>query len=60
MNAGGLIAYCGIAYVQQNISFAWGFFIPVMSMILSVIFLNLARNYYVYKEGEGVLIILLL
>lgn len=53
INMGGLIAYCAIAFVQQNISFAWGFFIPVVSMLISLFFLNLARKHYIFKESNG-------
>ncbi|XP_005094746.1 solute carrier family 15 member 4 [Aplysia californica] len=53
VNAGGLVAFTAIAYVQQNISFAWGFLIPILSMFLALILLNVARQKYIYKEGEG-------
>uniref|UniRef100_A0A0B7A556 Major facilitator superfamily (MFS) profile domain-containing protein n=1 Tax=Arion vulgaris TaxID=1028688 RepID=A0A0B7A556_9EUPU len=52
VNAGGLIAFVGIAYVQQNVSFSWGFLIPLLSMILSLVFLHIARGHYIYKAGE--------
>ncbi|CAL1528966.1 unnamed protein product [Lymnaea stagnalis] len=53
VNAGGLIAFSAIAYVQQNISFTWGYFIPLVSILLSIILLNIARSHYIYKPGQG-------
>ncbi|BFZ02960.1 hypothetical protein BsWGS_05999 [Bradybaena similaris] len=53
VNAGGLVAFTGIAYVQQNVSFSWGFVIPFICMILSLIFLHIARTHYILKTGEG-------
>ncbi|XP_059157142.1 solute carrier family 15 member 4-like [Physella acuta] len=57
VNAGGLIAFSAIAHVQQNISFTWGFFIPLVSMLLSLIILNVARKHYIYKSGQGSVLI---
>ena len=53
VNAGGLISYCAIAYVQQNVGFSWGFLIPLLSMLMALVFLNVARKYYIYKDGQG-------
>ncbi|KAK7111646.1 solute carrier family 15 member 4-like [Littorina saxatilis] len=53
VNAGALIAYVGVAAVQQNVSFAWGFFIPFLSMMLAIFFLLLSRKNYRYRTIKG-------
>lgn len=53
VNAGALIAFSGVAAVQQNVSFSWGFFIPFVSMILAIVFLQLARRHYIHKKLTG-------
>ncbi|KAH9504087.1 hypothetical protein Btru_067696 [Bulinus truncatus] len=57
VNAGGLIAFSAVAYVQQNISFGWGYFIPLISMILALILLNIARSSYIYRSRQGSVLI---
>lgn len=53
VNAGALIAYVGVAAVQQNISFAWGYLIPLLSMILAIFFLMIARKNYRHQTLKG-------
>ncbi|RUS83662.1 hypothetical protein EGW08_008568 [Elysia chlorotica] len=53
INAGGLIAFTGIAYIEQNISFSVGYLIPLLSMLLSLIFLNVGRSRYMYRDSQG-------
>ncbi|XP_076459423.1 solute carrier family 15 member 4-like [Babylonia areolata] len=53
VNAGALIAYVGVAAVQQNISFAWGYTIPFISMLLAIIFLLLGRKHYHHRQNKG-------
>ena len=53
INAGGLIAFTGIAYVEQNISFSVGYLIPLVAMLLSLIFLMVARRRYIYRDAQG-------
>jgi peptide/histidine transporter 3/4 len=53
VNAGALVAYVGIAAVQQNVSFAWGYFIPFCTMILAIFFLLIARGKYRYRTKQG-------
>ncbi|XP_025095030.1 solute carrier family 15 member 4-like isoform X1 [Pomacea canaliculata] len=52
-NAGALIAYSGVAVVQQNVSFSWGFFIPLLSMLLGIVSLQFARRHYIHKQLTG-------
>ena len=53
INVGSLIAYTAVAYVQQNISFAWGFLVPLASMVLAVILFIVAKPFYVEKPPGG-------
>lgn len=53
VNAGALAAYVGVAAVQQNVSFAWGYFIPFCTMILAIVFLLVARKHYRYQTLQG-------
>ncbi|XP_050394288.1 solute carrier family 15 member 4 [Patella vulgata] len=53
INAGAMIAYTAVAYVQQNISFAWGFFIPLVSMILALIIFLSFRSKYINTPPTG-------
>ncbi|XP_046366557.1 solute carrier family 15 member 4-like isoform X2 [Haliotis rufescens] len=56
INAGALVAYSGVAYLQQNYSWAWGFSVPLFSMILALIVFVLARSHYEHlPPGESVL-----
>ncbi|CAG5117051.1 unnamed protein product, partial [Candidula unifasciata] len=53
VNVGAFIAYAGVAYIQQNISFAWGYLIPCLSMILALFIFVIARTAYVKTEPKG-------
>ncbi|OWF40362.1 solute carrier family 15 member 4-like [Mizuhopecten yessoensis] len=53
INAGSLVAYSGVAYIQQNISFTIGFVIPLASMIVALIIFVAARNLYVNTAVGG-------
>ncbi|KAK7111645.1 solute carrier family 15 member 4-like [Littorina saxatilis] len=53
INVGSLIAYSAVAYIQQNISFGWGFVVPLVSMILAIILFLIARPFYVEKPPGG-------
>ncbi|XP_046556904.1 LOW QUALITY PROTEIN: solute carrier family 15 member 4-like [Haliotis rubra] len=56
INAGALVAYSGVAYLQQNYSWAWGFSVPLFSMILALVVFVLARSRYEHlPPGESVL-----
>jgi peptide/histidine transporter 3/4 len=53
INVGALVAYAGVSYIQQNMSFAWGFFVPFISMIVAVIIFVSAKGYYVMAQPRG-------
>ncbi|KAL8604551.1 hypothetical protein ACOMHN_015835 [Nucella lapillus] len=53
VNAGALIAYGGVAAIQQNISFAWGYVVPFLSMMLALVFFLLGRKHYRFRQHDG-------
>ena len=53
INAGALVAYSGVAYIQQNISFEIGFLIPLISMFVSLIVFVVAKKQYVITQPGG-------
>lgn len=53
INAGSLVAYSGVAYIQQNISFGIGFLVPLISMIVSVIIFVSAKGMYINTPIGG-------
>lgn len=56
INAGALVAYSGVAYIQQNISFEIGFLIPLISMFVALIVFVVAKKQYVITEPGGSII----
>ena len=56
INAGALVAYSAVAYIQQNISFEIGFLIPLISMFVSLIIFVLAKGKYVITAPGGMFI----
>ena len=53
VNLGALIAYTAVAYVQQNVSFAWGYVIPLASMVIALVIFVAARGQYVHTLPGG-------
>ncbi|GFN96362.1 solute carrier family 15 member 4-like [Plakobranchus ocellatus] len=53
INVGGLIAFTGVAYVEQNVSFSIGYLVPLIALVLALIFLNVARRRYIHKDAQG-------
>ncbi|CAG5123017.1 unnamed protein product, partial [Candidula unifasciata] len=53
INVGALIAYTGVAYIQQNISFAWGFFVPLVSMIFAISVFVIVKTRYLMTHPKG-------
>ncbi|KAH9519707.1 hypothetical protein Btru_070692 [Bulinus truncatus] len=53
INVGALIAYAGVAYIQQEVSFAWGFFVPLVSMILALTVFVAINAKYVRTKPKG-------
>ncbi|XP_064645217.1 solute carrier family 15 member 4-like [Lineus longissimus] len=50
---GATIAYTGIVYIQQEIDFALGYFIPAVTMTMAVIYFVSAKNQYVVMPPKG-------
>jgi peptide/histidine transporter 3/4 len=48
-----MIAYSAVAYVQQEVSFALGFLIPLISMILALIIFVAVRGRYIHLPPSG-------
>ncbi|KAL5018748.1 hypothetical protein ScPMuIL_004470 [Solemya velum] len=53
INAGSLVAYAGVAYIQQEVSFAVGFAVPLCSMVVAQIVFVAVRNRYIHTEPTG-------
>ena len=53
INMGGLLAFSGVSYIQQEVGFSSGFLIPLISMSLALpIFLS-ARRRYIHLQVQG-------
>ena len=50
---GALLAYTVVVYVQQEVSFFYGYLIAVVSMTLATILLLFGRNSYKLRPPEG-------
>ena len=50
---GAILAYTVVAYIQQHISFSYGYLITVISMTLATILLLLGRNHYIIPPSKG-------
>lgn len=56
INAGAVVAYSGVAYIQQEIGFDFGFLVPLISMILALIVFMLAKGRYKHTPpGDSIL-----
>ncbi|CAL1529876.1 unnamed protein product [Lymnaea stagnalis] len=53
VNVGALIAYAGVAYIQQEISFAWGFFVPLASMVTALCIFVAVNPMYLRTQPKG-------
>ncbi|XP_059167062.1 solute carrier family 15 member 4-like isoform X2 [Physella acuta] len=53
INVGALIAYTVVAAVQQDVSFAWGFFIPLATMVLALTIFVSVKNKYERTTPKG-------
>ena len=47
------MAYSGVAYVQQEIGFDYGFLIPLISMIAALIIFMVAKHKYKHTPAGG-------
>lgn len=50
---GAFLAYSVVAYVQQEVSFFYGYLITAVSMALATILLLLGRNHYIVHPPKG-------
>ncbi|XP_071954266.1 solute carrier family 15 member 4-like [Antedon mediterranea] len=53
INIGSIIAYTIVVYIQQEISFAWGYTIPAASIIFAGLALLAGRKKYITTPPEG-------
>lgn len=53
INAGAVVAYSGVAYVQQEVGFDFGFLIPLISMIIALIIFMAAKSKYKHTPAGG-------
>uniref|UniRef100_A0A2C9KZL8 Major facilitator superfamily (MFS) profile domain-containing protein n=1 Tax=Biomphalaria glabrata TaxID=6526 RepID=A0A2C9KZL8_BIOGL len=60
INIGALVAYAGVAYLQQNVSFTWGLFLPLVVTLLQIILFVLPRNMYTRTRPAGSVLVVAL
>ncbi|CAG2201532.1 PHT [Mytilus edulis] len=53
INVGAIIAYSGVAAVQQNVGFDVGFLIPLISMIIALLIFMLNKSNYISSPVKG-------
>ena len=53
INVGGTIGVTLVAYVQQEISFVWGFFIPTISLTVGLLIFMAGQSKYKKTAPEG-------
>ncbi|CAL1546200.1 unnamed protein product [Lymnaea stagnalis] len=53
INAGALLAYSGVAYLQQNESFAWGLFVPLVATVTELLVFLAPCRLYVKTRPNG-------
>ncbi|XP_076074028.1 solute carrier family 15 member 4-like [Mytilus galloprovincialis] len=53
INVGAIIAYSGVAAVQQDVGFDVGFLIPLISMILALVIFVLNKSKYISLPVKG-------
>ena len=53
INLGSAVAFTAMVYIQQDISFALGYFIPAMFMVVAVVIFVAARRKYVQHVPGG-------
>ncbi|RDD40601.1 Protein NRT1/ PTR FAMILY 8.2 [Trichoplax sp. H2] len=55
-NVGALISFTVVAYVQQNVSFFYGYMIPAIALVMGTTIFALPRNYYRNSYPKGSLL----
>ncbi|KAK3747378.1 hypothetical protein RRG08_035808 [Elysia crispata] len=58
INLGSLAAFTLVAYVQQEISFVWGFFIPTVSMCVGAIVFVSGQSLYTKTIPKGSVLVI--
>lgn len=53
INAGSFIAFLGVAYIQQNVSFSLGYLIPFISMIVALVIFVAVKSKYKQTPPGG-------
>lgn len=53
IQVGSLIAFTAVVYVQQEVSFFYGYLITALSMILATLLLLFGRNHYIVHSPKG-------
>ena len=53
INAGAVVAYSGVAYIQQEVGFDFGFLVPLISMIVALIIFMIAKGRYKHIPPGG-------
>ncbi|KAL8587145.1 hypothetical protein ACOMHN_026113 [Nucella lapillus] len=53
INVGSLIAYTGVVYVQQEVSFFWGFVVPLVSMVFAILLFIAIKPFYIHTVWRG-------
>lgn len=56
INAGAIVAYSGVAYVQQEVGFDFGFLIPFISMLVALVIFMAAKSRYKHSPPGGSII----
>uniref|UniRef100_K1P6N5 Solute carrier family 15 member 4 n=1 Tax=Magallana gigas TaxID=29159 RepID=K1P6N5_MAGGI len=57
INAGSFIAFLGVAYIQQNVSFSLGYLIPFISMIVALVIFVAVKSKYKQTPPGGSIIV---
>ena len=47
------MAYSGVAYIQQEVGFDYGFLVPLISMIVALIIFIIAKRRYKHTQPGG-------
>ena len=53
INVGALVAYSAVGYIQQEVSFAWGFLVPLLSMMVALVIFICSRRFYEHLPPQG-------
>ncbi|KAL3877174.1 hypothetical protein ACJMK2_034920 [Sinanodonta woodiana] len=53
VNVGAIVAYSGVAEIQQNIGFDYGFLVPLISMVVALMIFVIAKKKYINNPPGG-------